>query len=272
MSSAAFTQTRYNCPCSGRDHSSEICLDLAVLTPSKAVNILRAGRLSYSDSDLAQGAGRPLQPIGPAVVTICVFSVGLLYWFTVVFAFLPLNLAEAREFWLGRVSGWPTLFEAFVLTVLMLGWWVFIRILSVWLQPSTFCLASMVLYAANLTIIGVLGYNLHNMRTTVLNDQLYVRQQESELTKPGTYYLGRIRDLSPAACESTPAPCVLVELEHGATVLAHDPGSLNYPATEIVVTKSVLGYRTGNLRYYELNYYIEGDTEMIWRSITRYRE
>ena len=236
------------------------------------MNLFRAGRLSYSNRPLTRGAGHPWKPIDSLAITICVFSIGLLFWFTVVFGFVPLNLAEAREFWLGRAAGGLTLFEAFVVTTVLLGWWVFFRILSVWLLPGTFSLPSMVLYVANLTVIGVVGYNLHNMRTTVLNDQLYARMQESDLTKRGRYLLGRIRNWSPDACGRSPEPCVLVELENGELVLAHDPGTVEQLSTEIVFVDSILGRQTGVLRYYELSYYIEGDVELRWAGISNGRE
>ena len=158
------------------------------------------------------------------------------------------------------------------MTTVLLGWWVFFRVISTGLQPNPFSAPLATLYIANLTVICVMGYTLHNMRTTVLNDQLYMWMQDSELTKTGSYYLGRIRDWSPESCGDTPEPCVLVELENGEKVLASDPGSLNVPATEIVVVDSILGRQTGNLRYYQLDYYIQGDAELNWRNITRGRK
>ena len=107
------------------------------------------------------------------------------------------------------------------------------------------------------------------MRTTVLNDQLFHWMQEMQDVKGGRYSLGRVRNESPESCESVPEPCVFVELEDGRFVLATLGPFLNQPKTEIVILTNMVGEKTGEHIYHQVDYYIDGDTELRWPSITR---
>jgi len=203
------------------------------------------------------------------VISICVFAIGLLFWFTVVFAYVPLTLVESREFWLGRMPGGWTLFEAYVFVSLLLGYWILFFLIRHWVKSEMPSLPVFLLYLMSAIVVGRVGYSLYVMRTTVLNDQLFSWMQEMQDVQRGRYYIGRVRNESPEGCESAPDPCVLVELEDGRFVLATLGPRLNQPKTEIVIVDSMVGEKTREHYYYQVDYYIEGDTEYRWRDLTR---
>lgn len=234
-----------------------------------ALNLFRFSRASYSDSELHPSTAKPFEPTGPFVISICIFAVGLLFWFTIVFAYLPLNLVESREFWLGRLSGGWTLFEAYVLVCLLLGYWILFFLIRHWVRSEMPSLPVLLLYFMSAVVVGRIGYSLYIMRTTVLDDQLFLWMQEKQDVRRGRYYFGRVRNESPESCESVPEPCVLVELEDGNLVLATLGPRLNDPKTEIVIVDSMVGEKTGAHYHYQVDYYIEGDTEYRWRDLTR---
>lgn len=233
------------------------------------MNLFRFSRSSFSDAKLHPSAASPFDPTGPVVISICVFAIGLLFWFTVVFAYVPLTLVESREFWLGRMSGGWTLFEAYVFVCVLLGYWILFFLIRHWIRSEIPSLPVLLLYLLSAVVVGRIGYSLYVMRTTVLDDQLFAWMQELQDVQKGRYYFGRVRNESPDSCESVPEPCVLVELEDGNLVLAKLGPHLNQPKTEIVIVDSMVGERTREHYYYQVDYYIDGDTEYRWRHLTR---
>ena len=93
--------------------------------------------------------------------------------------------------------------------------------------------------------------------------------RENQGIQTGQFFYGRVRNESPESCESTPEPCVLVELEDGSYVLATVGLHLNQPRTEIVFVESMVGDKTYEHFFYQLSYYIDGDTEYRWSQLTR---
>ena len=234
----------------------------------KALNLFRFSRASYSQKELHPSAASPFDPVGPVVISICVFAIGLLFWITVVFAYVPLTLVDSREFWLGRLSGGWTLFEAYVFVCLLLGYWILFFLIRHWIKSEMPSLPVILLYFMSAVVIGRVGYSLYVMRTTVLNDQLFSWMQENQDVQRGRYYFGRVRNESPESCESVPEPCVLVELEDGRFVLAALGPRLDQPKTEIVIVDSMVGERTREHYYYQVDYYFDGDTEYRWHQLT----
>ena len=177
------------------------------------MNLFRVSRTSYSAAKLNPPAVGQFDPAGPIVISICVFTIGLLFWFTVVFSYVTLYAVDSREFWLGRVPGGWTLFEAYVFVCLLLGYWILFFLIRHWIRSEVPSLPLFLLYLMSAIVVGRVGYSLYVMRTTVLNDGLFSWTQEMQDVQRGRYYFGRVRNETPGSCESTPEPCVLVELE-----------------------------------------------------------
>ena len=178
-------------------------------------------------------------------------------------------MAESREFWLGRLSGGWNLFEAYVFVWLLLGYWILFFLIRHWVRSEMPPLPVLLLYLFSAVVVGRVGYNLYVMRTTVLNDQLFHWMHEMQDVQRGRFYYGRVRNASPESCESVPEPCVIVELEDGRLVLATLRPGLNEPKTDIVIVDSMVGEKTREHYYYQVDYYIDGDTEYRWSELTR---
>ena len=233
------------------------------------MNLFRISRSSYSAKKLRPSAARSFDPSGPIVISVCVFAIGLLFWLTVVFAYVPLTIVESREFWLGQMPGGLSLFETYVVVCSLLGYWILFFIIRHWIVSDAPSLPVLALYILSAIVVGRVGYSLYVMRTTVLDDQLFLSMRENQDVQAGRNYYGRVRNESPERCEPTPQPCVLVELEDGRYVLATVETPTNQPKTEIVVVESMVGNKTYEHFYYQLSYYIEGDTEYRWSQLTR---
>ena len=207
-------------------------------------------------------------PGGVFIVSICIFVVGILFWFTVVYAYVPLTLADSRKFWLGRLPGGWTLFEAYVFVCLLLGYWLLFSAIGCWVRFEMPSLPVFFLYLLSAVVLGQISHSLYVMRTTALNDQLFSWMQHMQDVRPGPNYVGRVRNKAPENCGPTPEPCVLVELTDGRLVVATMSSRLNYPETEIVIVDDMIGEKTHEHYYYQVDYYIQGDTEFRWRRQT----
>jgi hypothetical protein len=165
-------------------------------------------------------------------------------------------------------GGW-SLFEAYAVVCVLLGYWILFFIIRHWIISEAPSLPVLALYILSAIVVGRVGYSLYVMRTTVLDDQLFLSMRENQDVQAGRYFYGRVRNESPESCQSTPEPCVLVELEDGSHVLATVGLHLDQPKTDIVIVESMVGDKTYEHFFYQLSYYIEGDTEYRWSQLTR---
>ena len=232
------------------------------------MKLLRVFRIRKTSSWGNMNPDDPVGSVGPTVISVLILTIGFLFWFTVVFTFVPFTLDLSRELWLGREPGGLSLLEAYSIVCLLLGYWLFFDLFRFWWNGLSLSFSAGVAYLACVVVLAAIGRNLYVMNTTLLDNSWYEWVSETEESALwGSYYLGRISESHPKECGDAPRPCIAVELTNGRFVKAFFPEKLVKEPFEIVAVALVSGEITKKPRYYEVVAYIPGDTEMRWGQI-----
>jgi len=212
----------------------------------------------------------PDDPVGPTAISVMILTFGFLFWFTVVFTFVPFTLGPTREIWLGREPGGLSLFESYSIVCLLLGYWLFFDLFRFWWNGVSLSFSAGMAYLACVVVLAAIGRNLYAMNATLLDNSWYEWVSETEeSTLWGPYILGRIAEPHPKECGNVPRPCMAIEFTDGRLAKAFLPERLVRESFEIVVVALVSGKITKKPRYYEVVAYLPGDTEMRWSQLRK---
>ena len=201
--------------------------------------------------------------LGPRYIAVVVFLLGFLFSLLVVFSIIWFRMGQMREIWLLVNPAGLSIFACTVLVGLLLMLLTTGDVIAKWFSGKQLDLAGFVSYGMIVVVLGVLACDVYVLRSIPFNDLWYRWATVGEPDGKGRYFIGRITDEVPDACET----CVQVWLETGEQILTTRPADPDTAPSDLVLVYERTKRYSGEMTF-EIDDYIEvDDVEIFWTGV-----